>query len=142
MDLRQVLQVKASVDRRDRLFRDVREEREMQHVGMEVDDVELVGGLPDARQHGHVSGEVGLQRRGVQPYGAIADGHQPRRRLRLRAGEQGDVVPEGDEGVGEGGHHALRAAVEVGWHGLIERRNLRDLHDGSGRVTDVADLRI
>ena len=48
------------------------------------------------------------------------------RGLRLGAGEQGDLVAEVDQGVGQVGDDPLGAAVEAGRHGLIEGGDLGD----------------
>ncbi|MNE46266.1 hypothetical protein D3C80_1405930 [compost metagenome] len=128
IDFGQVLQVQTPMQGGDRLVRQITEEGEMHHVGVEMDDVEIVGAVQHLRQHGHVRGQIGLQRLRVQANGLISHRDQSRPRLGLGAGEQGDVMAQIDQGVGQVGHHPLGAAVETWGHGLIEGRDLGDLH--------------
>ncbi|MNQ90988.1 hypothetical protein D3C85_1063510 [compost metagenome] len=129
IDLGQILQVQPSVQGGDRLVRQTPEEGEVQDVGMEMDDVERVGAVQNGGQQGHVRGQVGLQRLGVQPDRLIAHRDQPRPRLGLGAGEQGHLVAQIDQGVGQVGDDPLGAAVETRRHRLIEGRDLSNLHD-------------
>ncbi len=112
--VRQPLQVQPPVQGGEGLAGRVLEEGELDHVGVEVDDVELIGPPADLVQHGHVRGEVGLQRRGVQPDGLVADGGQFGLGAGVGAGEQGDIVAEIDQGVAEVRHHPFGAAVVPG----------------------------
>ncbi|MNE57611.1 hypothetical protein D3C80_1525870 [compost metagenome] len=129
IDLGQILQVQPAVQGGDRLVRQIPEEGEMQDVGMEMDDVERVGAVQNGGQQGHVRGQVGLQRLGVQPDRLIAHRDQPRPRLGLGAGEQGHLVTQFDQGVRQVGDHPFRAPVEARRHSLIEGRDLSNLHD-------------
>ena len=79
-----------------------------------MEDVELVPAAVHLVQHRQVRREVGLEFAGVQPDRLVAAGDQRRPGLGFGAGEEGDVVPEPDQGVGEVGDDALGAAVEAG----------------------------
>lgn len=110
------------------------EHREVDHVGVEMDDVEVVGTLHHLRQHDQVCGQVRLERRRIQPDRLIAYGDETRARLGVDRGEQGDVVPQVDQGVGQVGDDAFGAAIQPGRHGLIQRRDLGDLHGRSSGI--------
>ncbi len=129
IDPGQVLQVQAPMQGGQGLAGHVGEEREMDHVGVEVDHVELVGAAAHLGDLGHVGGQVGLQRRGVQSDRLVAHHHQPGLGAGLAAGEQGNLVAQLHQGVGQVRRHPLGAAVEPGRDSFIERRNLGDAHD-------------
>ncbi len=95
---------------------------------MEVDHVEIVGAAAHLGEHRHVGGEVGLQRRGVQPDRLVTHGNQLGLGMRVGAREQGDVVTQIDQRVGQVGHDPFSAAVEARGNGFIKRGNLRDFH--------------
>ena len=67
----------------------------------------------------------------IEPDGLVAAGYQPGLGPGVGAGEQHDVMPEIDQGVGKVGNDPLGAAVEAGWHRfrgatcaiLIDRRS-------------------
>ncbi|MNL17894.1 hypothetical protein D3C87_1390150 [compost metagenome] len=128
IDFGQVLQVQPPVQGGHRLVRQVAEEGEMDDVGVEMDDVELVGAVQNLGQQGHVRGQIGFQRFRVQPDGLIAHRDQPRPRLGLGAGEQGHFVAQIDQGVCQMGHDPFGAAVKPWRHRLIEGRDLSNLH--------------
>jgi hypothetical protein len=109
----QVLQVQAAVQGGQGAVGAVAKERELHHVGVEVDDVELVGQGPDLGDLAQVSGEIGFQGRGIKPDGLVANGDQLGLGLGFGAGEQGDVVTEIDERVGQVGDDTLRAAIQT-----------------------------
>ncbi len=88
---------------------------------MEVQHVEAIGAPPHLVQHGHVRGEVGLQQRGIQADGLVADGDQLGAGFSLGAGEQRHLVAEVDEGVAKMGYDPLRAAVQLRRNRFIER---------------------
>ena len=95
---------------------------------MEVEDVELVRPAVQLVQHAEMGGEVRLQGVRVEPDGLVTDGYQPRLGPGVGAGEQHDVMPEIDQGVGKVGHDPLGAAVEAGWHRFVEGCHLCDSH--------------
>ena len=107
------------------------EERELHHVGMEVDHVELVGQGADLGQLGQMGGQVRLQWRGVQADGLVADGDKAGLGLGLGAGEQGDLVAKIDQSVCQVGDHPFGATIQAWRNGLVEGSDLGDLH-GSG----------
>ena len=111
--------------------RQLLEEREMDEVDVEVEDVELVRPPMQLVQHGEMGGEIGLQWVRVEPDGLVADGHQPGLGPGVGAGEQHDVMPELDQGVGKMGHDPLGTAVEAGRHRFVEGRHLCDPHRAS-----------
>ncbi len=119
VDSGKVLQVQPAMQGGQGALRHVLEEGEMDHVGVEVDQVELAGAAAHLVQHGHVGGEIGLQGRRVQPNGLVASRRQPGLGLGLRAGEQSDLVPQPDQGVAQMCDHAFGAAIEFGRNRLV-----------------------
>tara|TARA_R110001606_G_scaffold71247_19_gene163986 strand:- start:33141 stop:33362 length:222 start_codon:yes stop_codon:yes gene_type:complete len=67
----------------------------------------------------------------IQSLGLIAHRDQSRARRCIGAGEQGDVMGQLNQGVGQVGDHPFRAAIQIRGQGLIERRDLRELHERS-----------
>ena len=128
IDAGQVLHIQTAVQGRQGLVRAFLEQREVDHVGVEVDDVELVGAVQNFAQHRQVGGEIGFQRRRIQADGLITHRHQAGLGLGVGAGEKGHVVAQIDQGVGQMRHHTLRTAIQLGRHGLIQRGDLRDFH--------------
>ncbi|MNR08305.1 hypothetical protein D3C85_1244530 [compost metagenome] len=129
IDLGQVFQVEAPVQGGDGLVGQSLKKREVRHVRVEMDDVEVVGAIHHFGQHGHVGGQVGLQRSGIQPDRLIAHRDQARPRFGLGAGEQRHLVTQFDQGVRQMGDHPFRSTVETRRHRLIEGRDLSNLHD-------------
>ncbi len=128
VDARQVLQVEPAVERGQGALGHVLEEGEVDHIGVEVDEIELVRPPPHLVQHGHVRGEVRLQQRRIQPDRLVARGNQPGLGLGLGAGEQGHLMAQFDKGIGQVGHHPLRAAIQLRRDRLVQRRDLSNLH--------------
>ncbi len=128
IDARQVLQVQAAVQGGQGLFRHVLEHRELDHVGVEMDDVEAMRLAANLVQHGHVGGQVRLQRRGVQADGLVAHDDQLGLGASVARGEQGDLVPKIDQGVGQMRHDAFCTAIEAWRNGFVQGRHLGDLH--------------
>ena len=92
----------------------------MQHV-------EFVGDTAHLFEHQHVRGEDVADRR-VEAQCARPRSFERRLRVGVAACEQGHVVPQVDERIGEVGHHALGAAIEFRRNGLVQRGNLCDSH--------------
>ncbi len=126
----QVLQVEPAVQGGQGAFGHVLEEGEMDHVGVEVDEVELARAATHLVQHGHVGGEIGLQGRGIEPDGLVTDRRQPGPGLGFRAGEQSDVVSQVHQGVAQVRDHALGAPVELRRNRFVERGDLSDVQFG------------
>jgi hypothetical protein len=99
------------------------------HVGVEVDHVEAAGLAADLGQHGHVGGQVRLERGGVQADGLVAHDHQLGLGAGVAGGEQGDVVAQVDQGVRQVRDDPLGAAVEAWRDGFVQGRNLGDPHE-------------
>ena len=133
VDAADILHVQPPVQRGQRLVGVASEHRELDHVGVEMDHVEVVGALQHLGQHDHMRRQIGLQRGRVQPDRLIPHRHQSRACLGVRRGEQGHVMPQIDEGVGQVGHHALGAAVQPWRHGFVQRCDLGDLHGACSR---------
>jgi hypothetical protein len=129
VDARQVFHVQATVQGGQGLVRIGSEQREMDHVGMKVDDVELIHAVQNFAQHRQVGGEVGLQRRGVEADSLVANRDQARPGLGVSAGEQGDIVAQIHQGVRQMRHDALGSSIQLRRDGLVKRGDLRDLHD-------------
>ena len=133
----EVRDVEPAVQGRDRARREVAEERQVQEVDMEVNDVELVGPLADPVEHRQMGGEVRFEIR-VQPKRALAAGHPGRPGARLGAREQGDVVTELDQRVGQIGNDPFRPAIEPGRDGFVEGSDLRDPHPCNSKKDEAS----
>ena len=99
------------MQRGHRAVRETLEQREMNEIDVEVEDVEFVGALAHLMQHREMRGDVGLERAGIEPDGLLAHGNESRRRAGVSAGEQGDVVPQFHQRVCQVGDDTLGAAV-------------------------------
>ena len=77
--------------------------------------------------HQHVGREM-VAARAVEPQGAGPDRHQPAGRPRIGGREQGHLVAEPHELLGQVRDDALGAAVQLRRHALEERGNLRNSH--------------
>ncbi len=128
VDSVQVLDVETAVQGGECARGHFLEQREVQHVGVEVQHVKLVHAASDLVQHGQVCGQVGLQRRGVQPDRLVAHGRQARLGGGISAGKQGHVMSEIDQSVAQVGDHSFRTAIEFGRDRFIEGGNLSNLH--------------
>ena len=100
----------------------------MDQVDVEMQDVELVAPLVQLVQHRQMGREIGLERAGIEPDRLIAHRHERGPGPRLGTRKQRHLVAELDQGVGEVGDDPFGAAVEAGRDGLVERRDLGDLH--------------
>src|SRR5215212_4700949 len=76
-------------------------------------------------------GHVGLERRWIEPDRALAHGEEVGFRLRVRTGEERNVVAELDEGIGQVGHNPFRAAIKTRRNCFGQRGNLGDLQRDS-----------
>ena len=96
----QVRQVEAAVQGGERAVRDTAEDREMEVVGMEVQDVELVRTLADPfQQHRGVRERIEDSR--VESQRSRSTRHQLRRTHRVPAREQGDTVALSNQFLGD-----------------------------------------
>ena len=116
------------MQRRHRVLRQRLEEREMQQVDVEVQDVELAAARAHFVQHREMCGDIGLERRGVEPDRLVAHRCEPRPRPRVAACEQRDVVAERHQRFGEVRDDPFGPAVKARRHRLAQRGDLRDLH--------------
>src|SRR5262245_28052079 len=103
------------------------DQRKMQVIDMEVQYVELIRDPHELVQHDHVVGN-GVVSFGLEPQRRPAARYEVCVRHGIAAGEQGDVVTEGDELFGQIGDDALGSTVEPRGHTLHQGRNLRDSH--------------
>ena len=116
------------MQRGDRAACDRPEQREMELVDMEVQDVEVVGALAHAVQHQHVIGDR-IADAGVEPQRRGHAGHQIGRRDRIAAREQRHVMAERHQFFGQVGNDPLGAAIKPWGNALHQRRDLRDFHN-------------
>ena len=123
---RQILEIQAAMQRRQRVRRAIFEEGELDHVDVEVQHVELIHAAPHIEQHAHVRGEVRLEDGGIQADRLVAHRHQLGARLCFGRCEQRDIVAGVHQCIGEPGHHPFRAAVQFRRYRFIERGDLRD----------------
>jgi hypothetical protein len=130
----QVLEVEPAVKRRHGARRALLEEREVDEVDMEMQDVELV--LPSAHvvQLREMGREVGLERRRVEPDRLVTHRHERGLGPRLGGREQRHLVAELRQGIRQMRHDPFRAAVEAWRHRLVQRCDLRDPHQPPFRV--------
>ena len=108
---RQILQVEPAMQRGHGSRRKILEERKVDEVDVEMQEIELVPAQMKLVQHGKVSRQVRFQRRRVEPNSLVAHRNQSRPRMGLRTREQRDLVPKLDESVGQMRHDPLGAAV-------------------------------
>ena len=112
----------------------------MDHVGVEMDQVEFRDMVPHRRQQGHVGGQIGLQRTRVQPDRLVPHRDQSRPRPGVGAGEQGHLMAEVDQGIGQMRDDTLGAAVKSGRNRLIQRGDLGNFHDRDSRIHDCVGV--
>ena len=121
----------------DGLVRQLLEHHEMQHVDMEMQDIELLRTAFHFVEHREVSGKIRFERSRVQSDRLIAHHDQLRFRAGVCRGEQRDLVPEIDQGIRQVCDHPLGSTIELRRHGFIQGRNLRDSHRFSHNVAPV-----
>ena len=121
----QIGQVLAAVQRGDSAACDRPEQREMELIDMEMQDVEVVGALADAIEHQHVIGDR-IADAGVEPECLGHAGHEIGRRDRIAAREQRHVMAEANQFLGQVGDDPLGAAVKSWGDAFHQGRNLRD----------------
>ena len=124
---KQIGQVLAAVQRGHRPARERAEQREMELIDMEVQDVEVGGPLPDAVEHQHVIGNR-IAHAGVEAQSLRHAGHEFGGRDRIPAGKQRDVMAERHQFLGQVGDDPLGAAVKPWGNAFDQRRDLRDFH--------------
>ena len=122
------MHVQPAVQRRHGLVGLVLEDREMQQVDVEMQDVELPRTASHFVEHRQVRGDVGFQRCGVQPDRALTDRYQPGGGVRIRGGEQRDVMAELHQCITENRDDSFGATVKLGGDGFCERRDLGNVH--------------
>ena len=111
---------------------------------MEVQHVELVRRAVQRRSSmREMRGDVGVAGdRRVEAERAGRGRREPGASVRIAAREEGDVVTQIDQRLDEVRHDAFGAAVEAGWHGLEERRDLRDAQTFARRRPAAMRLRV
>ena len=87
----------------------------------------VVAFLPHALQHHHVQ-RVGIAHRAVEPQRLRPGRIEFRRGLGIAAGEQGNVVSQRHQFLGQPVHDPFGAAIQFGRNGLRQWGNLRDAH--------------
>ena len=103
------------------------EDREVELVGVEMQDVERGCHPPHLVEHHHVVGDRVDDAR-AQPERLGAAGHEPGPGARMAAGEQRHVVALRHQLLREVGDDPLRPAVKARGHALDQRGNLGDSH--------------
>lgn len=99
----------------------------MQHIDMEVQDVELLRAAADVLEHDDVvRKEVGHVR--IEPEGDFAAGHQLGGGERVAARKERDVMAEPDEFFGKAMNNPLRSAVKLWRNTFCERGDLGNSH--------------
>ena len=127
---------------RDRAFDEVLHHREMQHVDMEVQHVELVGPSSHLLQHHEVIGQWVLDDR-IEPQRDVAAADQLGGCSGIAAGEQGDVMSLTHQLLGQVGNDPLGPAIELGRYTLGERSDLGDFHQQTPpRMSEVSTTKM
>jgi hypothetical protein len=132
VEVPEVRQVLAAMQRRQRAAGLIAENGEMELVDVEVQDVELIGHAAHLVEHHHVMGD-GIAHGRVEAQRLGRTGHEPRRGDRIAAGEQRDIVALCDQRVSQVGHDPFGAAIELRRNPFHQRCDLGDLH-GSERT--------
>src|SRR6266567_4771823 len=132
----QVLDIEAAVQRRHGPIRAMLEEREMDHVDVKMQHIELIRPQPHFVQHRKMRSKIGLERRRIEPDRLVAHCYDLGARSSAAAREQGDVMPKLDQGVGEMRDDPLGSSVELRRNGFVQRRDLGDSHSYAGNSTD------
>jgi hypothetical protein len=128
------------VQRRHRFVGLLFEHREMHHIHVKVQYIELRGPPFDFVQHDQMCGEVRSQYRGVEADRLIAHRDKTRFGTGIGRGEQGDLMAQLDQGVAQMCNNPFRASVQPGGHSLVQRSDLSDFHallqrDGTTNVS-------
>ena len=97
------------------LRRELLEERKMDQVDVEMQNVELVTPLVQLVQHREMGREVGLEPARIEPDRLVAHRDECAPGPRLGTREKRHLVAELDQGVREVGDDPLSAAVKAGW---------------------------
>src|SRR5215204_1503260 len=99
----------------------------MELVDMKVQDIELVRKATDTVKLEHVVGNrvvyIGIE---TQSHGRATD--QVSARHRISTCEQGHVMTQPDQFIGEIGDDTFGSTIESGRHALDQRRDLRNFH--------------
>ena len=115
------------MQRGDGAARDRPEQRKLELVDMEVQNVEILGALADAIEHQHVVGN-GIPDARVEPQRLRHAGHEIGRRDRIAAREQCNLMAERHQLLGQVRDDPLGAAIKPWRNAFDQRRDLRDFH--------------
>ena len=136
----QVAAADYAMQRRDRRHVQAARERQMQRLGMKVNDVEFVGARGHAFELRDVMDER-VRNLAVVPQRARAARHERGRSGRIGAREQRHLVAARDERLGQVVDDPLGGAVTRGRHAFVERGNLGNTHGiGSRNRRDIRGL--
>ena len=123
----QIGQILPAVQRGDGAVRDRPEQRKLELVDMEVQDVEFIGALAHAIEHQHVVGNW-IADAVFEPQRFGYARHKIGGRDRIAAGKEGDLMAERHQLLGQVGDDPLGAAIEARGNAFDQRRDLRDFH--------------
>ena len=98
----------------------------MQHVDVEVDDVELVPPPMQIAQHRQMRRQIGFESARVETNRLVAADHELCLGARFATREQGHVEPEIDQRVGQVSDDPLGTTIKSGRHGLVQGCHLRN----------------
>ena len=136
IDAPELRQVEPTVQCRDGLVGEVSDQRIVQDVDMEMEDVERAGQGADAVEHDDVGRNRILDAR-VEPQCGVAEGDEPGGGAGVAAGEQGHVVTLPHQLLGQVGDDALGASVQARRAAFVQGSDLRDFHGGSPALPGV-----
>jgi hypothetical protein len=114
---RQVGMVEPAMQRGEGLVREVSEEGQVQLLDVEMQHVELARAAAHALEHHQMVGQGILDAR-IEAQRARRAGDEPRARLGIGAREEGHVVPEAHQLLGEIENHPFGAPIEPRGHAL------------------------
>ena len=142
VDALQLGQIEPAVQGRHERHPHPAQHRITQIIDVKMDNVEFLGPARQHFQHNDVRRQI-IPHCPIEAQRAAAHRLQPGFGDAVAGGEQGNIVTEGGELVGEVGDDALGAAIELGRHRFHQWRNLCDLHGdpGEGARTEASQRR-
>lgn len=99
--LRQVFEIQPPMQSGNDLVHVLFKHREMQHIDMKMQHVELLSAAFDFIEHGEMRGEIRFERCRIEADRLIAHGDQLSSGACVCCGKQGHFMAEVDQGIGE-----------------------------------------
>src|SRR6185503_18276882 len=115
--LLQISDIQSSMHRRNGTVLEPFEQREVQQVGVEMENVESASELAHLVQHLQMRRLLGFERPRVEPEGLWACCHQLGLGTGIAGRKQHDLVTEVAQSIAQVRHHSLGPSVELGRDG-------------------------